>query len=289
MEKCNEGDDRRMLIERYTFAQAWFELLSRLYHEGKPVSPRGYETHELLGVQVRVTNMLNNILVHPARALSYRFAIAEWLWIAAGRDDVEGITKYNKHIAQFSDDGVTFAGAYGPRIAPQIPWALEQLAKPGSRQAVIQVWSTTPAASKDIPCTLSWQLLARDSVLHAIVTMRSSDVWLGLPYDFVNFSQMTNSIAGALKLVPGSLIFNLGSSHLYDRDGEKALAVLRDPASLRCGSSPRLPGLAPAAEILDAHWDAVFGVPAWDAYHDVLLASTNADALLQLEALNEAV
>jgi thymidylate synthase len=265
------------------FAAAWFDLLQRLYNHGKPVSPRGYETHELIGVQVRVDDMTKNILVHPARNLSYRFMVAEWLWVSAGRSDVDTVARYNSKMRDFSDDGMTFAGAYGPRIVPQIPWALEQLAKPGSRQAVIQVWMPTPMPSRDVPCTLSWQLLARDGALHAVVTMRSSDVWLGLAYDFFNFSMLTMGVAGELGLTPDSMVYSLGSSHLYDRDREKALAVLRDPASLRCVNSPRLPGLAPAAEILNL--DSSLIAP-WAAYRNALLASTNADALLQLEALN---
>jgi thymidylate synthase len=228
--------------------------------------------------------MLNNILVHPARALSYKFAIAEWLWMAAGREDVVSIAKYNKNIAQFSDDGVTFAGAYGPRIAPQIPWALEQLAKPGSRQAVIQVWSAAPAASKDIPCTLSWQLLARDGALHAVVTMRSSDIWLGAPYDFFNFSMLTSAAAGELGLATGELIFNLGSSHLYDRDREKAAEVLAAPELLQCVSSPSLPGWP--SDILDI--DIGLTLP-WSSYRAVLDAPTNAEALLRLRTMGDAV
>ena len=265
------------------FASAWMELLRRLYIYGLPVSPRGFETHELLGVQVRVDDMTKNILVHPVRNLSYRFMIAEWLWIAAGRNDVASIAKYNKHIAQFSDDGVVFAGAYGPRIAPQIPWALEQLTKPGSRQAVVQIWTPTPAPSRDVPCTLSWQLFVRNGALHAIVTMRSSDVWLGLPYDFVNFSLLTMGLAGELKLMPGSLIFNLGSSHLYDRDRVKAHDVITAPNALRCIDSPQLPCQPPANEILN--YDSSLAAP-WTSYRNALLSLTNTGALMELEALN---
>lgn len=274
-----------MLVENVNFASAWFDLLRRLYHDGKPVSPRGYETHELLGAQLRVDDMTKNILVHPARALSYRFAIAEWLWIAAGREDVASIAKYNKHIAQFSDDGVTFAGAYGKRLAPQLDYLLENLKKPHSRQAVASIWTPSPTSSKDVPCTLSWQLLARDGKLHAVVTMRSSDVWLGIPYDVINFSLLTNGLAGELGLVPGSLVFNLGSSHLYDRDREKAAAVLDAPESLRCVSSPRLPGLPPADEIFD--YDELLTTP-WSIYSDALQAKTNADALFCLKELGGA-
>ena len=271
-----------MLVENTNFALAWFDLLNTLYTCGKPVSPRGFETREILGVQLRVSDMTQNILVHSARALSYRFAIAEWLWIAAGREDVESIAKYNKHIAQFSDDGVTFYGAYGKRLTPQMDYLLEQLQKPHSRQAVASIWTPNPVPSRDIPCTLTWQLLARDGKLHAIVTMRSSDVWLGIPYDFINFSLLSMGIAGELGLVPGSLIFNLGSSHLYDRDREKAAAVLTAPELLQCVNSPRLPGLAPADNILN--YDELLTSP-WSIYRDALQAKTNADALFCLKEL----
>jgi thymidylate synthase len=275
-----------LLIARDNFPAAWFALLGKLYEEGRPVSPRGYETHELLGVQVRVHDLRRNILVHPTRALSYRFMIAEWLWMAAGREDVATIARYNKQIAQFSDDGVKFAGAYGPQMLRQIPWAMQQLQeKPGCRQAVIQIWHPTPAPSKDIPCTLSWQLLARDGRLNAVITMRSSDIWLGLPYDFVNLSQLVSGIAGELGLETGELIFNLGSSHLYDRDREKASAVLAQPGLLERVTSPQLPGRPPADDILDS--DTVALAEPWATYRDVLQSKTQAEALGYLRALEE--
>ena len=265
------------------FPTAWFQLLGQLFHEGRPVSPRGFETHELLGVRLCVEDLTKNILVHPARGLSYRFMLAEWLWIAAGREDVATTARYNKHVAQFSDDGLTFAGAYGKRRAPQLDYLLEQLHKPGSRQAVASIWTPQPAPSKDVPCTLSFQLLARDGKLHTIVTMRSSDIWLGLPYDFFAFSQWTNGFAGELDLKPGSLTYNLGSSHLYDRDREKAEKVLSQPELLSCVSSPRLPGRPPAGDILDLRDNLL---RPWSVYRDALEAKTNADALTCLEVLS---
>ncbi len=274
-----------MLVSTGNFSQAWFELLERLYEEGRPVSPRGYETHELIGVQLRVEDMTQNILVHPGRGLSYRFMIGEWLWMAAGREDVATIVRYNKQIAQFSDDGIKFAGAYGPQMLRQIPWAMKQLEKPGCRQAVIQIWHPTPAPSKDIPCTLSWQLLARDGRLNTIITMRSSDVWLGLVYDFFNLSQLVSGIAGELGLMTGELIFNLGSSHLYDRDRAKAGAVLLQPELLDAVMSPLLPGRPPADDILDN--DEILLIEPWATYRDVLRSKTQAEALMKLRTLEE--
>jgi thymidylate synthase len=168
-------------------------------------------------------------------------------------------------------------------VLPQLEWAMKQLAKPGSRQAVVQIWTPTPSPSKDIPCTLSWQLLSRDGVLHAIVTMRSSDIWLGLPYDWINFSMLTNGVAGELSLTPGELVFNLGSSHLYDRDREKAKAVLDAPELLEYVSSPCLPERPPADDILDT--DEAPLVDSWWTYRDALRATTSVEALALLKGL----
>lgn len=264
------------------FGTAWFKLLRAIWDEGSPVSPRGFETRELINTHITVNNMARNILVHPARGLSYRFMVAEWLWIAAGLNDVATITRWNKNIAQFSDNGASFAGAYGVRIAPQVPWILEQLRKPGSRQAVVSIWTPAPAPSRDIPCTLTWQMLARDGGLHAVVNMRSSDIFWGLAYDFFNFSQLTAGVAGELGLSRGSLSFNLGSSHMYERDREKLGAILVDPDTLRTVVSPPLPGLPPAGRILAL--EESLAVP-WDAYAAALAAPTSTAAL---QALREA-
>src|SRR5690242_2945482 len=39
----------------------------------------------------------------------------ESLWMLGGRNDVRSLTRFTKNMAQFSDDGETFYGAYGHR------------------------------------------------------------------------------------------------------------------------------------------------------------------------------
>jgi thymidylate synthase len=271
-------------VEYDNFADSWISLLAKIIIRGKSYSPREQATLELIPAQLYVDDMRKNILVHPARNLSYRFMVAEWLWIAAGREDVASISRYNRHIANFSDDGATFRGAYGPRLLPQVNYLLETLRKPDSRQGVASIWTPCPGPSKDIPCTLTWQLLSRGGKLHGIVNMRSSDIWLGLPYDFFNFSMLSMGIAGELGLEPGSLTFNLGSSHLYARDLEKANEVQSAARSLDLCVSPNLPGLPPAEDILD-NADPGKGITLeglrqpWATYDKVLCAETNRDAL----------
>lgn len=203
------------IIEGENVASVWGQLIQHL-HYAPIVSPRSKPTKELLGVQLKINDLQNNVLVCDKRNLNYRFMVAEWLWIAKGRDDVAGVARYNSKIKEFSDDGVKFAGAYGPRLAPQWEWVKKKIEQDANtRQAIASIWTPNPASSKDIPCTLNFQFLYRDERLNCIATMRSSDVWLGLPYDIFNFSMLTNTLANEMKLKPGWLQMNLGSSHWY--------------------------------------------------------------------------
>ena len=235
---------KQIICEEFT--KGWLELLEHL-NACEPVKPRGLLNYEEDCVSFRVTDSSKNILVHPVRKMNYRFMIAEWTWYMRGWNNLRELTRFNPHMAQFSDDGLTLAGAYGPRLAPQWPYLLKKLREdPDTRQAVASIWTPNPAPSKDIPCTLSLHFLCRWGKLNLIVTMRSSDIWLGLPYDMFSFSQMQNAIAGELELERGWIQFNLGSSHLYEENRVIAQdAILSPPEVSFTLKSPTLPGWIP--------------------------------------------
>jgi thymidylate synthase len=189
-----------------------------------------------------------NVLHHPVRDLNYRFMIAEWLWMSLGREDVDSLDRYNSIIKRFSDDGKTFAGAYGPRWIHQRRYVLDCLTNdPDSRQALATLWSPNPRTSKDIPCTIMFQFMIRDKKLHMTAKMRSSDIWLGLPYDFFNFSQLGNEVAGEMGLERGTLTMELTSSHIYEDNLEKGKLLLLSKESVTALRSPRRIGFTTPA------------------------------------------
>jgi thymidylate synthase len=211
---------------------AWYHALQYIVEQGDPAKPRGLETKEILHNSVGF-DMHYPIVNSPARLLNYKFMAAEAYWILSGDNSCAGIVPYCKNISKFSDNGHVFAGAYGPRYVSQLDYVVETLANDhDSRQAVIEIWRERPDPSKDIPCTLSLTFMIRDDTLHTSVTMRSSDVWLGLPYDFFNFTMM--SILVGIKLQPkyfsdlklGYLYWTGVSSHLYKTNYEGAKQVL---------------------------------------------------------------
>ncbi len=213
-------------------SRSWLQALINLVQGGKKIAPRGQTTFELLH-QTFITSLEQPVVRCPARKLNYRFMAAEAYWILTGDDTVAGIVPYNSHIAEFSDDGTKFEGAYGPRIKDQLSWVISKLvADESTRQAGIIIWRDKPAPSKDIPCTVAIWFTVRDHRLNVHVFMRSSDVWLGLPYDTFSFSMLGWLVAGRLNaerarinqlpVLPGSLYLTAASSHLYARDYEKA-------------------------------------------------------------------
>jgi thymidylate synthase len=210
-------------IEGASISDVYPRLLSRLYGYGATVAPRGLPVRELLNVNLQISDARRNVLVNKVRSPNYRFMVAEWLWMLFGHSDVETLTRFNSKMIHFSDDGVVLAGAYGPPIREQLPYVVDTLtADRDSRQAVLTIWKPKPAPSRDVPCTVSAQFLIREGNLHGIFTMRSSDAWLGIPYDVFCFGQWINYLAYLLNAGIGSLSLNLGSSHLYERDTEGA-------------------------------------------------------------------
>jgi hypothetical protein len=209
---------------------AWLDLLQCIVSSGAESRPRGLLIKELL-CKTTVVDMREPIVTVKARKLGYCFMAVEAWMIITGRNDVASIKPYSPHIASFSDDGYRFDGAYGPRVVDQLRYVVDALSRdPDSRQAVIEIWRPNPRDSRDVPCTLTVQWMIRDGKLHCLDSMRSSDAWLGWPYDVFNFSMLSLYILLMLRerhdliqhphvrlsnLQLGDLYLTAGSSHLY--------------------------------------------------------------------------
>jgi thymidylate synthase len=201
----------------------WLKLVNDLITNGKKVSPRGQPTREILGRSTTV-NIDDSVLTIPGRKLGYKFMCAEAAWILSGDNRLSTIEPYSRDIHKFSDNGVHFAGAYGPQFIDQVSYVVDCLLKDeDTRQAVMTIWRPNPRPSKDTPCTVYVQFIIRDGELHVFDYMRSSDAWLGFPYDIFNFSMAAYYVLIMLKmkgihLKPGKITLIATSQHIYDRN-----------------------------------------------------------------------
>jgi thymidylate synthase len=160
----------------------------------------------------------------------------EAAWVLSGDNRLAPLNEHIVRYHRFSDDGLFLAGAYGPQFVSQLPYVIRNLfSDPSSRQAVISLWKPSPQKSNDIPCTLTVQALIRDEKLYLVVNMRSSDTWLGIPYDVFTFSMMGTYILACLNRYGsnkfgfcklGQLFLNVGSQHVYEENLKNVIALL---------------------------------------------------------------
>lgn len=222
------------------FSTTWVDLLRDVLTSGVEVAPRGLATKELPQHTIQV-DMMRPVLMVPGRKLNYQFMAAEAYWILTGDNRVATIAPYNKRIADFSDDGVTFYGAYGPKVLGQLQYVVSTLLKDRStRQAGLTIWRENPKATRDVPCTVAIFFGLRQGKLNVHVFMRSSDIWLGIPYDVFNFAMLGHFVcawfnqdptATLSPIEPGQLYLTAASSHLYQTNWEAAMACLEEKAA----------------------------------------------------------
>ena len=283
---------------------AWHSLLGEIMENGNECEPRGKKIKELIGHQVFIYDGLENIIADPNRKINYKFLVAQWLTTLIGLEDLPILENYMKAISSYEHDGQGGSyPSYGPRLLPQWPFIMQTLTRdPDSRQAVMSIWQPQTEPQRYVPCTLSLQFLIREKKLHTVATMRSSDAWLGLPYDIFNFSMLANCLAAGLshvmrtRLDVGSLTMNLGSSHLYEPHWQMATSLANAPM----GKSIRSPLMTPTIDFPFSEVEAVLtqkklsdvhlfdikkiGHP-WLEYITILSTETNAHALMMLEGL----
>ena len=156
----------------------------------------------------------------PERDCNPFFHFMESLWMMAGRNDVEFVSQFASNIANYSDNGVTFHGAYGYRWRnaealeqdqdtgqyevnsfDQLATIAELLKKnPEDRRIVLQMWNADMdlgKEGKDFPCNLMATFRINPTGhLDMTVFNRSNDIiWGAYGANAVHFSFLQEVMA----------------------------------------------------------------------------------------------
>lgn len=198
-----------------------------------------------------------SFLLNPVRAASAQYAAAEVTWYLSGSSRVDALLPYAPSYERFAENDGTVHGAYGARFAnddvfrsttkrlrfqlvgiaahTQVAAVIELLRRePDTRRAMITAWRCDDLLHalahdvKEVPCTTSLQFLLRRDVLELVTTMRSNDVWLGMPYDVFAFTCLQHVVASALSVERGKYVHQVGSLHAYEANWDKLEAATSD-------------------------------------------------------------
>lgn len=102
----------------------------------------------------------------------------------------------------------------------QLQDVIDQLKHPTnrfSRRLIVSAWNPQQIKSMALPpCHLMFQFMVNSrNELSCIMTQRSADMGLGVPYNIASYALLTHLIAHHCNLKVGELIMNLGSAHIY--------------------------------------------------------------------------
>jgi len=263
-----------MISEHETLDEMWLEASQFILSNGKDVDSRDGASKEIMGYSARLLQPTANFMFNPIRRMSPSYAAAEMLWYLSGRNEIDMIKCYAPQYERFASKSVA-NGAYGHRWINTNKYTdavgveenqLNRLryllsTKQETRQAVLTMYfpqdlmraegAYGEEGSKDIPCTLSLHFIVREKKLNLIATMRSNDVWLGMPYDVFCFTTLQDLIAQSLGLELGWYQHQATSLHVYERNLEK-FKEAANPPSFICGPLEYVPSLA--GEIF---WDGI--------------------------------
>lgn len=205
------------------------EVVEHVRDAGQWVAPRGKPTWDVGPTLIVIDEPTDSLAVGVGRRLSTSIAAVEAAMLVGGFCDEALVARVAPQLMRYADDTVITGdtvkrlhGAYGRRVREQLGHAIQKLrTDPHTRQAVITLWDPwldNLPGMRDYPCTVALQLIRRRDRLDLHVTMRSSDVWRGLPYDVFQFSQLQLTAARLLGVDVGTYYHMAWSLHLYESD-----------------------------------------------------------------------
>ena len=158
---------------------------------------------------------------------------AELMWFLAGRSDHQFLVDRKCRIwDQWVKPDGTFGRVYGRQWrkahgsrgpVDQLGDALIGLANnPAGRRHLVDSWQVPFLAGMALPpCHYAFQFVmrevpfVREPVLDIVVSQRSCDMFLGLPFNIASYGMLLAIFCRILDIAPGEVVMNLGDAHVY--------------------------------------------------------------------------
>ena len=243
----------------YTFKnldQALIGMSQTLLDQGMWRGVRGFSCLEIPHpVTIEITNPCDRYVTIEQRKWNKFLPFVESLWMALGLNDLDSLPgRYVRNLYNFSDNGRTWRGGYGPRIrafsgnhmdydisepnyrhiyvgsiklVDQLSYIIQALQRDiNTRQAIIEIGDPVKddfdehnqlKETKDYPCTRSLQFMMVDGKLNLTIYIRSNDILWGFSaVNVTNFCILQEYVANILGVPVGKYYHIANNFHLYE-------------------------------------------------------------------------
>ena len=164
-----------------------------------------------------------------------------WIWIMRS-NDVNLLEKMGcKYWNEWKQDDGTIGKAYGHQLAKeieingrnmdQVEYLINQLIEnPGSRRIKTELWNWEDTPDMALtPCVHGLLADTHDGKLNLEITVRSSDIGLGLPNNVYQYWVWWKLLSMVTGIPMGKMYFVLGNAHIYDRHVDTLTEILDNP------------------------------------------------------------
>lgn len=242
-----------------TMDAQYLSILKQLLEHGTLKSDRtGTGTRSIFGVSYR-HNLAHGFPLLTTKKLHIRSILHELLWFLRGDTNIRylhenGVTIWDEWATPDGELGPVYGAQWrfwknpDGTTTDQVQAVIDSIRnKPNSRRHIINAWNVSylPDESKSPvqnamqgrmalpPCHIMYQFYVADGKLSCMLTQRSGDWFLGIPYNCASVSFLTHMIAQQVGLEPGEIIHSIGDAHLYLNHVEQArLQLSREPREL---------------------------------------------------------
>ena len=270
--------------------KAYLDLLTDVITNGLVKGDRtGTGTKAVFARQFR-HNLADGFPLLTTKKLHFKSIANELIWMLSGDTNIKWL---NENGVGIWDEWATEEGDLGPvygeqwtawptkdgRTINQIDYMVETLrTNPNSRRILFHGWnveylpderqSPQENAKNGLqalpPCHLLYQAFVHDGHLSMQLYIRSSDVFLGLPYNTAALALLTHMLAQQCDLIPHEIIVTTGDTHAYSNHMEQIQEQLgRTPRQL-----PQLKILRRPDSIYDYRFED-FEIVGYDAYPSI--------------------
>ena len=222
--------DKRRIHPEYQY----LELLARILKDGKTKRSRGIvPIKSVFGAQLRFDLRWGFPLLTTKKMFGLKALTHEMLWFISG--ECQTPNYLNEHGVKiwdgFKDDNSVKEGTLGRIYGvqwrhwkrpdgtefDQLEWAINEVKNnPNSKAIIVSGWNAGELDEMRLPpCHTLFQLDVIKGKLYMQLYQRSSDVFLGLPFNIAQYSELLMMIAKITGLEARELVISIGDAHLY--------------------------------------------------------------------------
>lgn len=213
----------------------YLQLLAEILKNGKSKPSRGiHDLKSIFGYQMRF-DLRAGIPILTTKKMPFNIMLHELLWFVSGSSNIKYLQDHKIHYwDEFADENLNLGPVYGVQWrawpAPngqkidQLAWAIDQIKNnPNSKAILMSAWNVADLEAMRLPpCHTMFQFDVTKGKLRMQLYQRSSDVFLGLPFNIAQYSMLLYMVAKITGTEPRELIVSIGNAHLYKNHLEQA-------------------------------------------------------------------